>query len=143
MRVVLILLVLLALVRPEWVLHYLPAFLQLALCWLFARTLIRAREPIVSMFARLERGTLTPELASYTRKLTWIWTIALLVFAVISLVLALEDFGAWAFVAGYVPVAVLFFGEHVYRRIRYPHYEHSSPWAVIRRIRESGALTGK
>jgi uncharacterized membrane protein len=142
MRIVLVVFVLAAVFLPEWGLRYFPVFLNLALCWIFARTLLSGREPIISLIARLERGTLTPELSQYTQRLTCIWSATFLLLAGVSLALALREASAWAFVAGYLPVAVLFFGEHVFRRIRYPHYEHASPWQVIRRIRRSGALFG-
>lgn len=130
----------LAVSRPEWVLRYFPVLLHLGLFWMFARTLGSGREPIISLIARLDRGTLTSELAQYTRRLTWIWAITFLLLAGVSLYLAMRDARAWVFLAGYFPVCVLFFGEHLYRRIRYSHYEHTSPWQVIRRIWQSGVL---
>ncbi|MGH8726695.1 MAG: hypothetical protein ACREV9_00735 [Burkholderiales bacterium] len=128
-----------AVLHPAWALRGFPVIVHLALFWVFARTLRRGREPIISRIARLERGALDAELARYTRRLTLVWALMFLALGATSLYFALIANLA-GLVLGYVPVAVLFFGEHVYRRIRYPQYEHTSPWRVIRRIRELGAL---
>ena len=50
-----------------------PVAINLGLAALFGRTLRRGREPLISMFARMERGTLEADLARYTRRLTGIW----------------------------------------------------------------------
>src|SRR5262245_7530797 len=63
-----------AAVAPGLLLFVPPVAINLALCTLFARTLVAGREPLVSRFARLERGgQLPPELARYTLNLTRAW----------------------------------------------------------------------
>lgn len=140
MRVVFLLLLLLpAVFWPRWFFSTLPLLIHVALGWIFFRSLRDGREPVISRIARLDRGTLTGELELYTRRLTWIWAAMFVLLAVLSLYLALAGPAA-GFALSYILVALLFFGEHVYRRLRYPHYEHTSPWHVIRRICETGAL---
>lgn len=129
-----------AVLYPVWALRGFPIVVHLALFWFFARTLLRGREPMISVIARLERGALDATLALYTRRLTLIWALMFLALAAASLYCALEA-NLGGLVLGYVPVAMLFFGEHVYRRLRFPQYRHESPWRVIRRICESGAFS--
>ena len=63
---------------PTLLLFLPPAALNVAFGWFFANTLRAGREPRIATFARLERGEpLPPELALYTRRLTWLWTILL------------------------------------------------------------------
>ena len=50
-----------------------PVAINLGLAALFWRTLLRGREPLVTMFARMERGTLEVDISRYTRRLTGIW----------------------------------------------------------------------
>lgn len=140
MRVVLLLLLVLpAALWPRLFFSYLPLLIHAALGWIFLRSLRSGREPVISRIARLDRGTLTLELAAYTRRLTWVWVGMFALLTLISLYLAVRGPVA-GFALSYVLVALLFFGEHIYRRLRYPHYRHTSPWQVIRRICETDAL---
>lgn len=121
-----------------------PVVVNLLLCWLFGRTLRAGREPLISLFARLERGELVAELARYTRRLTLIWAWFFALMAAASLGLALfADRALWSLFndISYLLVALLFFGEFVYRRVRYRRYPHASALQVIRRIRESSAIS--
>ena len=104
----------------------------------FARTLVPGREPFISRLSRLERGTLPPELAIYTRRLTLLWALVLAALSITSLAAG----GALPAVAyaGTVAVPALFFGEYFYRRLRYRQYPHASPWRVARGV--ARALSG-
>jgi len=121
-----------------WLLVFVPPVaLNIAFGVFFATTLRPGREPRIAAFARLERGApLPPDLAIYTRRLTWIWTVLFFASAVIGVMLAafapLQVWSAFVNVASYVAVAVLFVGEYAYRRIRYRHYVHGSLFALIR-----------
>jgi uncharacterized membrane protein len=117
----------------------LPIAVNLALCALFGRTLARGREPMIARFARLERGDELPgDLARYTRVLTVLWTAFFAAMASISLGLALWGSTlAWSVftnVVNYLLIAAFFFGEYVYRRLRFRHYRHLSPLEVVRRL---------
>jgi uncharacterized membrane protein len=116
-----------------------PVVINLGLAAWFGLTLRASREPMISRFARIERGTLPPDLVAYTRRLTLAWTLFFLAMAAVSAALSMlpspapwawfTSFGNWAC------VAALFFGEHLYRRKRFPHYPHASPMRVIALVR--------
>lgn len=117
----------------------LPLAVNLALCWLFGRTLAAGREPMIARFARLERGAELPaDLARYARALTAAWTGFFFAMAAVSLSLALwGSVLAWSLftnVINYALVALFFVGEYVVRRIRFRHYRHLSPIEVMRRL---------
>jgi uncharacterized membrane protein len=125
----------------EWALYLPPIAINLALCWLFGRTLVRGRVPLIARFALMEQGTLSPELTSYTRMLTWLWTLLFAAAALASALLALSgNRDAWSLFANflnYVLVAVLFLGEFVYRRLRFRSYRHQSPLQLLRNVRRT------
>jgi uncharacterized membrane protein len=117
-----------------------PILIPLALAWLFGRTLAKGRTPLVCRLAELEQGgALSEELARYTRRLTWVWTLFLLGLAAISAWLAARgDRIAWSWFtnfASYALLGALFLGEFAYRRVRYRNYRHDSPFKLAGRIR--------
>jgi len=125
-----------------WLATLLPVFAYCALFLLFASTLRRGRIPLISRFAHMEQGELTAELQIYTRRLTIIWCAFFASMAMLALGLA-----AWAprqiwfmhtFFFSYLMIAMLFLGELVYRRWRYPNYQHASPWQLLRNILRHG-----
>ncbi len=122
-----------------WVIHLLPVALYCVLGWLFGRTLLSGGVPLISRFAQLEQGALNEELAIYTRRLTWVWTVLFGLMALISIVLAvLNDRELWSLFANgvsYVLVAGLFLAEIAYRRWRYRAYRHHSLGQLLRNIR--------
>jgi uncharacterized membrane protein len=123
----------------EWMLFVPPIVINLALAWLFGRTLVRGRVPLIARFAILEQGTLSAELVTYTRTLTWLWTLLFIAAAAVSLALALSGHrDAWSLFTNflnYVLVAALFLGEFVYRRLRFRNYRHHSPLQLLRNVR--------
>jgi uncharacterized membrane protein len=125
----------------DWLLFVPPVAINLALCWLFGRTLVRGRVPLIARFAMMEQGTLSPELASYTRTLTWLWTLLFAGAAAASLLLALSGSrDAWSLftnLLNYLLVAALFLGEFVYRRLRFRRYQHQSPLQLLRNVRRT------
>ena len=123
---------------PSLLLYAPPAALNIAFGVFFAVTLAPAREPRIATFARLERGgELPPDLARYTRRLTWLWTLLFFGSAAVGLLLAvfasLAVWSAFVNVASYVAVAALFVGEYLYRKLRFPQYRHA-PLATLLRI---------
>jgi uncharacterized membrane protein len=111
--------------------YALPVAFNLLLAAVFALTLRAGREPMIARFARAERGALVPELAAYTRALTWVWVVFFI--AAAALAAALARWGsarAWiAFTSfgNYAAVAALFCGEYFWRRRRFTQYTHASP----------------
>jgi uncharacterized membrane protein len=131
----------LALPDAAWLLYAPPIAINLALCWLFGRTLVRGRVPLIARFAMMERGALSPELVSYTRTLTWLWTLLFAAAAAASLLLALSgNRDAWSLftnLLNYLLVAVFFLGAFVYRRLRFRSYQHQSPFQMLRNVRRT------
>jgi uncharacterized membrane protein len=119
-----------------------PVIIYLALAAWFGRTLLPGRQPLISGFASLERGELEPVFARYTRRLTVMWSAFFAVMAVVSAALALlADAEAWShFTNGvnYVLIALLFFGEYAYRRVRYSQYRHASLLRMIQMLLTAG-----
>jgi uncharacterized membrane protein len=116
-----------------------PVAINACLAIAFARTLLPGREPLITRFARFERGRLQPDLVSYTRSLTWLWVVFFIVMALVSSGLA--AFGsrtAWVWFTGvgnYLLIAALLAGEYAYRRRRftqYPHLPLGKLWGVVR-----------
>ena len=125
----------------EWLLFIPPIAINLALAWLFGRTLLRGRVPLISRFALMEQETLSPEVAGYTRLLTWLWTALFVAAAAISLVLAVSGHhDAWSLftnLINYLLVGALFLGEFAYRRVRFRNYRHHSPLQLLRNVRRA------
>lgn len=123
----------------EWLLFVPPIVINLGLAWLFGRTLVRGRVPLIARFAIMEQGTLSAELVTYTRTLTWLWTLLFIAAAAVSLALGLSGHrDAWSLFTNflnYVLVAALFLGEFVYRRLRFRNYRHHSPLQLLRNVR--------
>jgi len=128
----------------QWMLYLPPVAINLGLCWLFGRTLARGRVPLIARFAILERGELSDELATYTRMLTWLWTLLFAGAALASLLLALSgNRDAWSLftnLVNYLLVAALFLGEFAWRRLRYRGYRHQSPLELLRNVRRTNLL---
>lgn len=126
-------------VGPKTLLYFPPVLINLFGFGFFARSLRVGRQPVISRIATLERGKLTPELAAYTRRLTWIWTIFFALMASISAFLAVfAPMNWWSLFTNcinYLLVGLLYFGEFAYRRRRYRQYHHASPFQIIRSIR--------
>lgn len=116
-----------------------PVLTFLVLAWLFGRTLLPGRMPLVEQISRVERGGEVPEgLRGYTRRLTAAWTALLAaVPALYAVLVATSRTEAASFVvniASYALLAALFFGEYAYRLWRYPQYPHKNPFAVARNL---------
>jgi len=116
----------------------------LGLLWLFARTLLPGREPLVSRVARAVRGSLSPELEGYTRRVTWAWSVFFGAMATGSCLLyALAPLSVWSFFLNFlnVPlVALMFIAEYLWRIARFPHLQH---YPILTAVRAFRAGAGK
>jgi uncharacterized membrane protein len=116
-----------------------PVVVNVGLAAWFGVTLRPDREPIISRIARIERGTLAPDLVAYTRRLTLVWTLFFLAMAAVSAALSvLPSAAPWAWFTtfgNWICIAALFFGEQLYRRRRFAHHPHASPMQVIALVR--------
>ena len=111
----------------------LPLILNSALCWIFGRTLVHGREALITRFARLiENEELPSEVVQYTRRITFIWCLAFGAFALeVALLAAFADPTVWSLfanVVNYLLILVLFAFEYGYRRWRFRHRPHLSPF---------------
>ena len=100
------------------------------LLWLFSRTLLPGREPLVAAIARSVHGPLPPAVARYTRRLTQLWALLL--------ALLLGEIGLVAWLAPPVGttlllnllnaglVALVFIAEFFWRRYSLPEVQHIS-----------------
>jgi uncharacterized membrane protein len=106
------------------------ASLNLFLLWLFGRTLVQGREPLISQISRHINGELKPEVAGYTRIVTQVWCVFFVLEVVISLLLyVFAPVAAWSFFINVLnlPLLVLMFvGEKAYRTLRFPNHPRTS-----------------
>lgn len=107
----------------------------------FGRTLVRGREPMISHFARIVHGDLTPALVSYTRAATWAWVIYFGGVAALSLLLfwqaSPQVWSAFANLLGLPLLVLMFAGEYAVRCQVLPPAERAGPLESIRAYRQS------
>ncbi len=101
---------------------------QLFLCHIFGRTLLDGREPLVSYFARMIQGPLTPPLQTYTRAVTKAWVFFFAGMALVSTLLyLLVSIEGWSIFANFVTapmIGLMFIAEYLVRRRLHPKMEH-------------------
>jgi uncharacterized membrane protein len=117
--------------------------IHLLLAFVFALTLQRGREPLVTALARRVHASLTPAMAVYSRKVTIAWAVYFVAMAMLSLALfAFAPFAAWATFANLVtPFAIvaMFLGEYVLRYRLHPEFERATITQALRAYAERGA----
>lgn len=118
---------------------YAPALAAFAfMAWFFYRTLRPGSEPLITRVARIEHPDLPPDMASYTRTLTWAWSLCFVLLFTVTLLLAplvaLDTWSRWAHGLGYLLPGSLFLGEYAYRHHRFRDHHHDSLWVLIANI---------
>jgi uncharacterized membrane protein len=112
----------------------------LGLLWMFARTLRRGREPLVTGIARRVRGVLPPEVVRYTRRVTAAWCVFFAGMAATSLFLfLLAPLPVWSVFANLLnlPLVVsMFVAEYLVRITHLRHLRHFPITAAARAFRE-------
>ena len=107
----------------------------LFLLWLFARTLSRGAEPIITRFARRVHGPLQPEMEVFTRKLTIAWCAffagQLVASALLYAFARLETWSLFVNVLNLPLLTLMFAGQWVYRRARHPDCPRASVWQAV------------
>ncbi|MEZ5592816.1 MAG: hypothetical protein R3F53_19775 [Gammaproteobacteria bacterium] len=100
------------------------------LLWLFGRTLLPGREPLVAAIARSVHGPLAPAVARYTRRLTQLWALllALLLGEIILVAWLAPPAGTTLLLNLLNPglVALVFIAEFFWRRRCLPDVQHIS-----------------
>jgi len=104
---------------------YLPSLLIPALVLsAFAPTLLPGRVPLITRIADSINGPLSPAQLRYTRGVTWVWSLSLAAILLTSLCLMLfwskEAWSLFANFISYLLLGVLFLGEFLVRRVRFP-----------------------
>ena len=106
------------------------AAIHAALLWFFGRTLRHGKEPLITRLARRVHGTLAPELAQYTRRITYAWCVYFAAQPLISVLLfAFAPLTIWSLFINLLNLpllAAMFIGEYVYRAFRHPDFPHAS-----------------
>lgn len=102
----------------------------LFLLWLFARTLARGAEPLITRLARRVHGTLPPAMQVYTRRLTIAWCVFFGAQVLISgLLFVLAPLDTWSLFVNVLnlPLLVLMFAaEYGYRVTRHRDFPHAT-----------------
>jgi uncharacterized membrane protein len=113
-----------------------PALISAYFLVLFGRTLLPGHEPLITRFSRVNfDGAVPPAIASYTRRLTVVWTVLFAAMTIETAALgAFADLAIWSWWANVINPAValsFFFLEHAFRAVRYREWGHSSPLRTI------------
>jgi uncharacterized membrane protein len=127
----------------QWVFLIQHAGIHALLFVTFGRSLRAGRTPLVTGFARLVHSTMTPALDSYTRAVTWAWTIYFGSMASLSLLLfwlaPVAVWSAFATLLGIPLLALMFIGEYAVRCIVLPPSDRAGPIEAIRAYRRSSS----
>ncbi|MES2488612.1 MAG: hypothetical protein V4607_02395 [Pseudomonadota bacterium] len=116
-----------------------PVLLPALGAWFFGRTLLAGQSPLITRMALVERGGVLPqELYSYTRNITWLWTLLLAGMSLLNGALAIwatPELWSWCTnFLNYVIMVPVFALEYLYRRLRYRHLPHPGVIGFIRNI---------
>ncbi|HYL90866.1 MAG TPA: hypothetical protein VEU32_19110 [Burkholderiales bacterium] len=114
------------------------AVANLVLLWYFARTLRAGNEALVTRLARRVHGSLAPPLAAYTRRVTIAWCAFFAAQVAVSILLfAFAPLELWSMYVNLLSVpliALMFAGELLYRRLRFPDHPRASIGRVIKAL---------
>lgn len=109
-----------------WIEH---AGTELLLGFTFGRTLRAGREPMVTYFARMVHGSLTPALERYTRQVTKAWVGFFCAMAGLStLLFHAASLDVWSAFANFFTaplIALMFIVEYIVRRRLHPAMDHA------------------
>jgi len=99
--------------------------------WVFGRTLMGGQTPLVTRFALLAHGSISPLIIRYTRRVTWAWTLFFCLMACSSVLLfAATPLSVWAIfsnVASPLLLLGMFVAEYLVRRRMVPTEERTGP----------------
>jgi uncharacterized membrane protein len=127
----------------NWVFLLQHAGMHTLLGLAFGRTLRAGQVPMVSRFAAIVHGRLSPALARYTRNVTWAWTLYFSAMALLSLLLFwLAPVAVWSVFANLLnlPLLVLMFAaEYVARLCLLAPSDRAGPLEAIRAYRQAGS----
>ena len=115
---------------PPAIILGLPHFVtNIFLMWFFARTLKDGREPLITSIARRVRGSLTPDIEIYTRRITLVWSLFFVLQLAFSLGLyifaSLEAWSMFINILNAPLIVLMFLCEYSYRILRFPDHQSS------------------
>ena len=112
--------VLVAVVNTAWVLRLYPVIVSWGMAAVFALSLRHGEGSLIETLARAAGKTITPNARRYTRKLTLIWAVLLVINGLAALWLAVfASWQAWALYCGliaYLLMGAFFVAELIYRQ---------------------------
>lgn len=127
----------------DWIFVLEHASTYSLLCATFGQTLMAGRTPMISRFARIVHGELSPAVVRYTRSATWAWTIYFGAVALMSLLLfAVASMAIWSTFANLLGIpllALMFVGEYAARCYVLPPADRAGPLEAIRAYRQASA----
>jgi uncharacterized membrane protein len=127
----------------EWIFLLEHAGVHALLGAAFGRSLRPGREPLVTGFARIVHGTLSPALVAYTRSVTWAWTCYFAFTSISSLLLFwLAPIAVWSTFANLLTFPLLvamFAAEYAVRCRVLPVADRAGPLDAIRAYRQSAS----
>jgi uncharacterized membrane protein len=114
--------------------------IHIALAWAFAHTLRAGSVPLITAVAERVHETLTTAMRHYTRWLTQLWAMYFVAMLAVSLLLyTLAPWPWWSLFCNVLTplaVAVLFVGEHLWRRWRHPEFERVRLLSAVQAFRQ-------
>ncbi len=127
----------------KWVFLLQHAGIYALLCMAFGRTLQGGKIPMVSQFAQIVHGILSPALIRYTRAATWAWTFYFGGVTTLSLALfwlaPVHIWSAFANLLNMPLLALMFAGEYAVRCYRLPAADRAGPIEAIRAYRQASS----
>ena len=127
---------------PDLVLRASPVVINVALCAFFGLTLRPGQDPLITRFARLEHDSLPVEVETYTRRLTVLWTLFFATMAAFTVALEIlasrTVYSLFSNVLNWLLLLAFLVGEYLYRRVRFPRYEHKPPHVILKHLGVDG-----
>lgn len=127
----------------NWVFLLEHAGTYFLLCASFGLTLRHGETPMISRFASLLHGGLSPALRAYTRAATWAWTLYFGGIAGLSVLLfwlaPVQVWSAFAYLLGIPLLVLMFAGEYAARCHVLPAADRAGPLEAIRAYRQASS----
>ncbi len=119
----------------DWIYWLVHESLQVVLFITFARTLKSGHQPLCTQFAQIVHGSLSPELISYTRKVTIAWALFFAAVMIISSwIFIFYPISVWSIFSNffYLPlVAMMFIIEYLVRIWALPKKDRTNIMGAI------------
>ncbi len=111
-----------------YLLYVPPIALPLLLAVVFINTLLPGREALVTAIGEASRGPLSEEMRRYTKAVTIMWATFFVIMIIEAIVLVIiGDAHLWSWmtsIVNYILIGVLFLGEFLFRKVRFPDHPH-------------------